>query len=93
MKKTRIIASVPHAHGARSRALSRADRIAIAEYTERMSAQNSIDPACPPQNAANTYTFGMFALVFDATYLSEKSCVSSAVHRPIDASTIIAVVA
>src|SRR4051812_8619330 len=27
----------------------------------------------------------MFALVFDATYLSEKSCVSSAVHNPIDA--------
>jgi hypothetical protein len=35
----------------------------------------------------------MFALVFDATYLSEKSCVSRAVQRPIEASTIIAAVA
>src|SRR5215203_6846911 len=93
MKNTRIIASVPHAHGARSRAFVRADQIATAENSARMSVQKSSDPDCPPQNAANTYTFGMFALVFDATYLSEKSCVNSAVHRPSDASTIIAVVA
>src|SRR6476661_1488741 len=93
MKNTRMAASVPHAQGARSRALRCADRTATALYSARMSDQNSIEPACPPQNAANTYTFGMFALVFDATYLSEKSCVSSAVHRPRDASTIISVVA
>ena len=35
----------------------------------------------------------MLALAFDATYLSEKSAASSAVHSPIDASTTIAVVA
>src|SRR5688572_33224244 len=67
--------------------------MATAEKQARMSDQKSSEPACPPQKAEKTYTFGMFALVFDATYLSEKSCVSSAVQSPIDASTTIAVMA
>jgi hypothetical protein len=35
----------------------------------------------------------MFALVLPATYASEKSCVRSAVQRPMDASTTMAAVA
>jgi hypothetical protein len=54
MKNNEISDSVPAAHGARSRALSRTDQIAIAAYTARISVQNSIDPACPPQNAEKT---------------------------------------
>ena len=54
MKNNEINASTPAAHGAMSRALSRTDQMAMALYTDRMSAQNSMEPACPPQNAANT---------------------------------------
>src|SRR5579864_3875057 len=67
MKNTRIAPMVPVAYGANSR-LSRLVYVATAPYTERINAQNNIDPACPLQKDVNTYRFGMFALICPATY-------------------------
>src|SRR6476659_412482 len=58
-----------------------------------MRHQKRSEPACPAQNDVKRYAFGRFALVNDATYLNEKSCVKIAVQRPSDASTTIASVA
>ena len=65
----------------------------MAEYSDRINAQKSIEPAWPLQNAVKTYTFGMLALIWPATYSSEKSRVSSAVHSPADAVSTMANVA
>jgi hypothetical protein len=80
-------AKVPVAQGMTPRLPRRFENTAIAEYKESMSNQNSIDPAWPLQNAAKTYAFGRLALVYDATYSNEKSCVKRAVHNPIDAES------
>src|SRR4051794_18529067 len=93
MKNTRIADSVPVAHGTSSRFRARLVAIAIVAYIDRMSAQNSNEPAWPLQNAVKTYTLGMLALMCPATYSSEKSRDRSAVQRPIDASSTIANVA
>src|ERR1051325_9373536 len=89
MKKRRMAPSVPVAHGVSSGLRRRLGAIAIAEYIERIRAQNSIEPACPLQNAEKTYGVGMVELILLATYSNEKSRFSRAVHNPRDASTII----
>ena len=87
MKNSRIAESVPVAHGIElAIARSRLVAMAIVEYIDRINAQKSIDPAWPLQNAVKMYTFGMFELMWPATYSSEKSRDSSAVQSPIDAS-------
>ena len=45
MKNSRIADSVPVAHGTSSRLRARLVEIAIVPYIDRISAQNSIDPA------------------------------------------------
>ena len=47
--------------------------MAIVPYIDRISAQNSIEPAWPLQNDVKMYTLGMFELMWLATYSSEKS--------------------
>src|SRR4051812_28266701 len=93
MKNSRIAASVPVAYGTSSRLRLRLVGIAILAYMDRINRQKSIDPACPLQNAVNTYTLGIVELMWPATYSSEKSRVRSAVHKPADASATIANVA
>src|SRR5215831_17345443 len=93
-KKSRIAEMVPVAHGVSSPfARRRLVAIAIDPYIDRISAQKSIDPACPLQNAVKMYTLGIVELMCPATYSSEKSLVRRAVQSPSDASTIIANVA
>ena len=66
-KNTRIAESVPVAHGTSSRLRRRLVAMAMVPCIERISAQRSIDPACPLQSAVNTYTEGMFWLICPAT--------------------------
>src|SRR4051812_6225015 len=93
MKNSRIADSVPVAHGISSRLRDRLVEIAMVPYIDRINAQKSIDPAWPLQNAVNTYTEGIVELMWLATYSSEKSRDSNAVHSPADARMIIANVA
>src|SRR5665213_2644404 len=92
-KNIAMTASTPITYGISSRFRLLLVSTATLEKNVRISTQKSIDPACPPQNAVNRYALGRFALVNDATYLNEKSCVKIAVHKPSDANTTIANVA
>ncbi len=84
---------MPVAHGMSSSLPRRLVAIAMVPYIDRIRAQNSIEPACPLQNDVKMYTLGIVELMCPATYSSEKSLVRRAVHRPIDASRIMANVA
>src|ERR671921_2421754 len=81
-KKSVVAASVPVTYGMSSRLALRLVQTATAPKPERIRHQKSIEPACPAQSAVNRYGFGRLALVNDATYLIENSCVKIAVHNP-----------
>jgi hypothetical protein len=54
MKNSKIADSVPVAHGISSWLRARLVAMAIVPYIDKISAQNSSDPACPLQNDVKT---------------------------------------